>query len=63
MAYANLNTEEDSSIVNLPNNINHLLNKKKKLNLLQAIKERAEHLIIRKKYKEINEKLEEKKRR
>lgn len=49
MAYVNLNNEEESTIVNLPKSINHLLNKKKKINLLQSIKEKAEHLLIRKK--------------
>ena len=49
MAYVNLNNEEDSTIVNLPKSINHLLNRKKKINLLQAIKEKTEHLLTRKK--------------
>lgn len=49
MAYVNLNNEEDSAIINLPKSINHLLNKKKKINLLQSIKEKAEHLFLRKK--------------
>lgn len=49
MAYVNLNNEDESSIVNLPKSINHLLSRKKKINLLQAIKEKTEHLLIRKK--------------
>jgi hypothetical protein len=47
MAYANLNDEEES-ITSLPNNISHLLNKKKKISLLQSIREKAEHLLLRK---------------
>jgi hypothetical protein len=50
MAYVNLNNnEEESSVINLPNSISYLLNRKKKINLLHSIKEKAEHLIIRKK--------------
>ena len=49
MAYSNLVDDEDS-ITSLPNNISHLLNKKKKINLLNSIREKAEHLIIRKRY-------------
>ena len=47
MAYANLIDDEDS-ITSLPNNISHLLGKKKKINLLHSIREKAEHLIMRK---------------
>lgn len=53
MAYANLNFDEEDSMSNLPNNLAHLLNKKKQINLLQSIKEKAEHLITRKKYAHI----------
>lgn len=49
MAYVNLNSEEDNSISNLPKSISHLLNRKKKINVLQSIREKAEHLLIRKK--------------
>lgn len=49
MAYVNLNSEEDNSISNLPKSINHLLNRKKKINVLKSIREKAEHLLIRKK--------------
>jgi hypothetical protein len=50
MAFMNLNVnEDDASITSLPSSLNHLLNKKKKINLLQSIKEKAEHLIVRKK--------------
>jgi hypothetical protein len=49
MAYVNLNIEDDKSIANLPKNISHLLNRKTKINVLQSIKEKAKHLIIRKK--------------
>lgn len=49
MAYANLNFDEEDSMSNLPNNLAHLLNKKKQINLLQSITQKAEHLIIRKK--------------
>jgi hypothetical protein len=48
ISYVNLNSEEDNALINLPNNISHLLNKKKKINLLQSIRDKAEHLIIRK---------------
>jgi mediator of RNA polymerase II transcription subunit 17 len=47
MAYANLHDAEDS-VTSLPNNISHLLSKKKKINLLASIREKAEHLILRK---------------
>lgn len=50
ISYVNLNSEEDNALINLPNNVSHLLNKKKKINLLQSIKDKAEHLIIRKRY-------------
>ena len=50
MAYVNLNNEEENCVINLPNSLNHLLNKKNKINLLRSIKEKAEHLIIRKKF-------------
>ncbi len=50
MSYINLNNEEESSVINLPNSINYLLNRKKKINLLQSIKEKAEHLVTRKKF-------------
>lgn len=49
MAYANLNIDEEESVISIPHNISHLLNKNKKINLLQSIKEKAEHLILRKK--------------
>ncbi len=49
MAYSNLNYDEDDSVISLPHQISHLINKKKKINLLQSIKEKAEHLLIRKK--------------
>ena len=50
ISYVNLNSEEDNALITLPNNVNHLLNKKKKINLLQSIRDKAEHLIVRKKY-------------
>ncbi|CAF0980842.1 unnamed protein product [Brachionus calyciflorus] len=49
MAYANLNLQdEEDSVISVPQNISHLLNKNKKINLLQSIKDKAEHLILRK---------------
>jgi hypothetical protein len=50
MAYSNLNLDnDDDSVISLPHQINHLINKKKKINLLQSIKEKAEHLLVRRK--------------
>lgn len=49
MSYANLNFDEEDSMSNLPSHLAHLLNKKKQINILQSIKEKAEHLIIKKK--------------
>jgi hypothetical protein len=48
MAYVNLSIDEEDSLISFPNNISHMLVKKKKINLLQLIKEKAEHLILRK---------------
>lgn len=50
MAYANLNFDDEDSVISVPQNVSHLLNKKKKINLLQSIKEKAEHMIIRKRF-------------
>jgi hypothetical protein len=48
MAYVNLSIDEEDSLISFPNNISHMLVKKKKINLLQLIREKAEHLILRK---------------
>jgi hypothetical protein len=48
MAYVNLTIDEEDSLISFPNNISHMLIKKKKINLLQLIREKAEHLILRK---------------
>ena len=47
MAYANLGVDDEDALVGMPNNITRLLNKKRKINLLQLIKAKAEHLILR----------------
>lgn len=41
-------TDEEDSVISVPHQLSHLLNRKKKINLLQSIKEKAEHLILRK---------------
>ena len=60
MAYSNLNYDEEDSVISLPQHIGHLLNKKKKINLLQSIKEKAEHLLIRRKVLRILSKISKK---
>jgi hypothetical protein len=51
MSYMNLSNEDDESVasVSLPKNLAQLLNKKKKINLLNSIREKTEHLLMRKK--------------
>lgn len=50
MSYANMVNNEEDSITILPKSVNNILNRRRKINLLQSIVEKTEHLILRKKY-------------